>query len=203
MNIYVSKEYANVFLENLKEIPIIDDYNLDRERLGKEKVIINSKAQNIDVLTELISIMPIDSMIVDQVEYPGKQYILCVGEVNPINFQKLVEIGVEFSILTMKSDHLRFNAWVDLNKLQQIYTSEFVNNLSSINGMIEENTFFVIESADGKVNEIHNIISEYSNEFIIKNDDIYVKLFMKDFSSIYSRIESLFKKIDIIDANSN
>lgn len=203
MNIYISKEYTNVFLENLKEIPIIDDYNIDRERLGKEKIKLHSESPTTDVFSELIKIMPVDSMIVDQIEYPGSQYILCVGEINVTNFVELTKLGLEFSILTMKDTHLRFNAWVRLDKLNQLYSLNQVSKLSSINGAIEEYTFFVIEAADGSINEIHKVIAEFTNEYIIKGKEVYAKILLQDFSKVFHKIADLYLKIDIIDANEN
>ena len=202
MNVYISKANKNYFLEKLKEISIIDDYILDRERLGKEKIKLVTEANSNDTIKELISILPVESMIVDQTEYPGKEYLLCIGEVAFENFNFLYEMNVHFSIVTIKENVIRFNAWVHFSNLLELHESKKVDNFSSINGKIEDTTFFIFEGTEDHVNIIYDEISKYSSEFIIKENKIYVKLLLQDFCKVYENTKETYNRIDIIDEES-
>lgn len=203
MNVYISKKYKDLFLEKLKEIPTIDDYILDSERLGKEKIKLQTNGQINNSIAELVEILPIDSMIVNQVEFPGKEYLLCVGEVTISNFAYLQDNNLNFSIITKKDEAIRFNAWIHFSKIESIFTSNKVENFSSISGKINEQTFFIIEIEESHVNNIHKFISTISSEFIIKDNKIYVKLFMHDFTRVFHQMQGNYNKIQIIDERVN
>lgn len=199
MNIYISKSHKDIFIEKLKEIPIIDDYILDRERLGKEKIKVLTNTNTSDVITELADILPVDSMIVDQVDYPGKEYILCVGEISFSDFSYLKEKNINFSIVTKKQETFRFNAWIHFSQLEDIFQSGKVFHFSSINGQIKEETFFVIEVHANEIDDMHKSITAFSDAFIIKDNKIYVKLLMQQFTKVFEQIKDKYTKIEIID----
>lgn len=199
MNVYISKKFNDFFIEKIKEITTIDDYILDGERLDKQKIKIKTNTRTTDVISELLDILPEDSMIVDQSEYPGENYILCVGEIERSQISELLNKDIIFSIITLKKETVRFNIWVNFSQIESIFNELKIINFSSINGKIREKTFFVIEFKKEYVNEFHKIVSMFSNDFIIKDNNFYVKLLLNDFSSIYKEMEGKYEKIEIID----
>lgn len=203
MNIYVSKEDKDFFIEKLKEIPVIDEYILDRERLGKEKIKVVASNSTNEAIEEIVFALPVNSMIVDQTEYPGKEYILCVGEITTENFSWLISLNVSFSIITRKEKTIRFNAWVHFKQLEDVFNSKKIEQLSSINGEIKNETFFLIEAIEKYENVLFENISKYTSNFIIRENAIYVKILMKDFTEIYNSIENKFSKIEIIEENAS
>ena len=202
MNIYVSNEMKNILLEKLKENQIIDEYILDRERLGKTKINIRSKENSFNTIKELIDILPNNSMVVDQIEYPGNDHILCVGEIeyNKINYFE--EKDFILSIVTKKENYLRFNAWIKYENIEEIFHEKNIKNFSSINGKIIEKTFFIFETEKDKTDYVYNTLSTYTNEIIIKEEKIYVKLLLQNFTEAYKKLKKEIFRVEIIDEES-
>jgi uncharacterized protein YnzC (UPF0291/DUF896 family) len=199
MNIYIPKNESKEFLEKLKEIRIVDDYKLDSSRFGKEKIKIQSRYSNVENIQYLLPYLPQQSVIIANTEYPGKEYILCVGEINFSDFYSLKETDAIISIITKYPSTIRFNAWVHFSKLNEFFHNKFIKNLTSINGKIGSKTYFIIEAHENDIDFLHKIITNYSNEMIIKENKLFVKLLLHDFSKLYEQIQNNYEKIEIID----
>lgn len=199
MNIYIPKNQTQIFLRFVKDLTIIDDYILDSERFNKQKIIIHTKAASNEVFTHLLFNLPQDTMIVDDIRCPNKEYILCVGEVSFSDFSILKQDGIKISILTIKSDRVRFNAWIHLSLLNRLYQTNKIKKFSSMDGQIEKESFFVLEGQESVEEEMFELVSSHSSEYIIRENKIFVKLLLNNFEILYPKISKLCEKIDIID----
>lgn len=197
MNIYVCDKNKKEFLEKLKEIQIVDDYYLDRSRFGKAKIKVESKYNDYDKINLLMPYLPENSLIVDQTEYPGKEYLLVVGEVSFFDFDKIKNSSISFSILTKQRQGIRFNGWIKIEELEKYYHKPYINNLTSINGKINNETYFLFETKF--IEDVSELLHHYSDGIIIKNNEIYVKLLLQEFIEVYKKIKAKIEKIDIID----
>jgi hypothetical protein len=198
MNIYVFKKDLDVFLENLKENKNIDDFILDKVCFGKQKINIFPRKNHHKIIESLIPILPNHSMITDKMQSPSKEYILCIGEMNLSYFPYFEQQDFHFSIITQTENKIRFNSWVHLSKVEEWFRSNTIESFSSINGKIEESCYFVFE-AERDINPIFEVFSKLSNEFIIRDNKFYVKLFLKDFTKSFEQIKPYYKKVEIVD----
>lgn len=199
MNIYIPTKNQPDFLKKLKEIKIIDDYKLDRSRFGKEKIMIDSRLKKQEKMELLIPYLPTDSIMVYDTEFPGKEFILCVGNVNYDDFSNLLRENIKLSIITKKVDHIRFNVWLPLSDVYDFKQKSYIKNLTSINGKIEKRSYFIIECQENQIENVKEKISMYSTDMIIKGENIFVNLLLKDFSELFEMIREAYERIEIID----
>ena len=197
-HLYFTKN-SHLFLDKLKEISIIDDYILDKSRFGREKIKVESKYNTPEKIQQLLPYLPIDTVIVNETDYPGNEYFLLVGELYLSDFFRLNDEKLIISILTKKEETVRINAWVSFSDLEKISKSDYLFDLTSMNGKIDHETYFSFETKSEWFNDAYEIISIYSSDYIIKDNKLYVKLFLQDFSKVYPKVRTLCDKIEIID----
>ena len=201
MNLYIPKFLADIFLEKLKDIPTIDDYILDKEQLGKQKVILDAPSLSCKDYQSLVERLPAESMIVDKLDFPGKEYFLCVGEVSVDHFSSLINEEISISIVTKKNDRIRFNGWVKYEDILYFFDIPYIEELSSINGLIENETLFSFSVEKDHLGTVYQLLMESASRVIIKNNKIYVKLLLEKFVSVFPKVKEKYKNLEIIDKN--
>ncbi|QST02339.1 hypothetical protein IMZ31_23085 (plasmid) [Pontibacillus sp. ALD_SL1] len=199
MNIYIPKKEVLAFIENFKENLNIDVYKSDVERLGKQKVSVSSRLRKAETMGSLLRDLPKHSMIVDKVEYPGKEYFLCVGEVSFSDFSALLKEKIDVSIVTKMEERLRFNGWVKYEDIVSLYETSYIFELSSINGLIKARSTFVIKPLSQHLQSVYQKARVVADEVIISGEKIYVKCSLEKFVCYFSEIHEEYNKIDIID----
>jgi len=203
MNVYILQKYLNVFLEKLKENDNIDDFILDKVRLGKQKIILSSKTNMYDTIESLVPSLPKHSLIVNDTEHPGHEYILCVGEIPISEISFFQKNKLDLTIITKKNGKIRFNSWIHLSKLEELHTTNIIENFSSVNGKIQKHSYFIFETDRHRIDLLCGILSNISNEYIIRDNKIYVKLLLKDFTKSFNQLKKRYTYIEIVDNENN
>lgn len=199
MHIYIPKKKSAFFLDKLKEISIIDDYILDSSRFGREKIKVESKWNTPEHIDQLLPYLPKDTVIVDKTDYPGPAFFLLVGEVHITEFDRLKEEQIQLTILTKKDESVRINGWVPFSQLETVYQLDYLTDVTSMNGQIKDSTYFAFTSTPESLPTLVRHISTHSNDYIIKDRTVYVKLLLQDFSTLYATSGFHAEKIDILD----
>lgn len=197
MNLYIPLNHLNIFLQNLKEFPKYDDYKLDGERFGKQKIVFNKIQDKSQFFDYIFPLLPNNCMFVFPDTIKSRHYTLTIGLIDIENLSYLKEIDAIPSILTKKDNQIRFNAWIHNSLLEKVRTDNLIDTFSSIKGEINEKPYFIFSSQ--YIDELLPLIATESNEYIIKSNEIYVNLSLQFFSRQYNELAVLFDKAEIVD----
>lgn len=198
MNLYIPLNDLNIFMQNLKDFTKYDDYFLDGERLGKQRIVFTKIEKENQFFEDIFPFLPSNSMLVfSEIMNNNKDFLLCVGDVDINNINYLIDANVIPSIYTKTEDRVRLNFWVSCSDLNKIYNDGVVSNFNTIKGKINERPFFVLETSN--VNSLLNNIQQDTNKYIIKNNKIFVNLSLTFFCENYEILSPLLEKVQIID----
>lgn len=129
LNIYVLSKHKDIFVEKLKENPIVNDIFLSEERLEKTKVIVTFNKGE-DLYDKIIKMLPDGAMLTDTTKRPSKEYALCVGEILEKDFYL---IGNDIhSIINKSGERIKFNSWIKEDDLSKYYQAEKIINFTKL-----------------------------------------------------------------------
>lgn len=196
MILYVPINELNLFLQILKDFPNYDDYMLDGERLGKQKIIFNKNFSENQFFEEIFPYLPLNSMLVFSAEKTKDTHILCVGDIDFHQLHYLSKLNIVPTIFTKTGDRIRLNVLVPYETINNIFQDGLIQNFNTINGEIDEYSLFLLET--DYIDELLSIISRTECQYIIKNNKIFVNLSLKFFCDSFHEISPLIEKLDIV-----
>ena len=201
MYIYLLKNKEVKFLHFIKEIGQSDDIILDRNIFNAHKIKLLIQPLLFSTIANHFLSMPEETTVTHQIENPGKEYILCIGEVNEDDFfvfyKKIEQKNV--ALITRQPRKVRVHIWVHYNDIYSLFASKVIHSFTTIGGQISERVWVRLECEKKKHSEIREKVFTYSDECIIKDRQIYVKCLTHEFSTLIGSIIADVNHYEIVD----
>lgn len=199
MYIYLLKEKESEFMFFLKENSLSDDIILDRNNFNEHKIKLHIKSESLSLIANHFLTMPTGTMFTNQLESPGKEYILCIGDVDDYDFFVFLKSINRCAIATRKSGGVRVNTWVHFEDLHSLRESRLIHNLTSTSGTIGEFVWIYFEPFTKKHSKLVEKVFLYSDECIIREGQFYVKCLTHDFSDLMKEVSDCYERYEIVD----
>jgi len=199
MNLYIPLDSFKIFEKKLKELQKYDDYYLDGNRFGKQKVCFPSARNAKDFLDKVFPILPENSAFVHNPTHVEKDYMLCIGTINSSNLHYLKNKHIIPSVVTKRANTARLNIWVSCSYLEEIRVQQQIQEFSSMKSVIVEKPYFVFSTF--AMDSLLQLISPLTNEYIISKNKMYVNLSLNVFCQEYNHFSPLLEKVEIVDKN--
>lgn len=199
MNIYIEEKYVKFFLGKFKDFSFIADYHLDGLQFDKQRVVIRSLLSPHETLEQLLPHLPINTIVAANTEYPGKRYLLCVGEIPIDQFSYFKKEAISLSIITMKESTVRFNAWIDGSQIIDLFRHPDIHEFSSINGKFKEKTHFILEVEEAQLPFVTRQLSTYTDEYLVRDDKVYLHIELRLFENMMADLGDAYQSIVVFD----